>query len=236
MINQPQNPNKDYLIDEVLHVVKDLQVKFQSEDDEEKQWLIQNSPNPVVEELVKEMTVTMLHVLDAIGTLEPVNGMTISKQFGFSKGSVSKITRRLIHKEIILSESLPGNRKEVLFRTTPLGKEIYRLHQAMHYQIDNGVNRFLQRYNEDELQFLVRTLRETLHTSWFHSETSGQSIATGEIDGNANGDADYQETIHSLNVKQEMNEIMGMLKKLDSRNLKKAKTILNDVFFEVYED
>ncbi|WP_286154941.1 hypothetical protein [Bacillus sp. FJAT-27264] len=38
----------------------------------------------------------MLHVLDAIGQLEAVNGITISKQFGFPKGSVSKITRKCV--------------------------------------------------------------------------------------------------------------------------------------------
>ena len=138
MINPSENQNRDHLIQEVLEAVKDIQIRFQTEEDEEKQWLIQNSPNPAVEELIKEMTVTMLHVLDAIGTLEPVNGITISKQFGFSKGTVSKITRRLVSQNIIVTESLPYNKKEVLFRTTTLGKEIYRLHQGLHHQIDLG--------------------------------------------------------------------------------------------------
>ncbi|WP_337098816.1 MarR family transcriptional regulator [Paenibacillus sp. YIM B09110] len=172
MVNHSEHSeeqNKDALIKALLEVVQNIQTKFLSEEDEERQWLIENSPNPVIAELVKEMTVMMLHVLDAIGKLEPVNGITISKQFGFSKGSISKITRKMADKQIIQFEYLPDNKKEILFRTTPLGKEIYQLHFDMHRQIDIGVNRYLKRYNESELQFLVNALSEALHTSWLNT-------------------------------------------------------------------
>ncbi|NHN32734.1 MarR family transcriptional regulator [Paenibacillus agricola] len=234
MINQLIE--KKFLIKELLETANEIHVRLQSEDDEEKQWMIQNSPNPVVAELMKEMTVLMLHVLDAIGKLEPINGITISKKFGISKGSVSKITRKLVDKQIILIEYLPDNKKEILFRTTSLGKEIFCLHQAMHHQIDIGANRFLQRYNEDELLFLLNALRETLHTSWIHWETIRESMAPSQKDVRTNEEPDTDKSLRSLTVTEEMNEIMVMLNKLDSRNLKKAKAILNDVFFSVYED
>lgn len=238
MIKPSNNHNKEHLINEVLEAVRDIQIKFQAEDDEEKEWLLHNSPNPEVQEIVQEMTVTMLHVLDAIGTLEPVNGITISKQFGFSKGTVSKITKRLVQKNIILPEYLPDNKKEVLFRMTKLGQDIYRLHQAMHQQIDLGANRFLQRYTEDELQFLVHALRDTAHTSWFHSEKDGPSMVTSEegpYPDEALNDNDNENT-KAVTINEEMNEITGMLHTLNSRDLKKAKAVLEDVFFTEYED
>ncbi|WP_127496766.1 MarR family transcriptional regulator [Paenibacillus glycanilyticus] len=176
MIDHSEEENKDALIKTLLEVVQDIQTKLLSEDDEEKQWLIKNSPSPVIANLVKEMTVMMLYVLDAIGKLEPVNGITISKKFGFSKGSISKITRKMVDKQIIQFEYLPDNKKEILFRTTSLGKEIYQLHLAMHRQIDSSVNHYLKRYNESELQFLVNALREALHTSWLYSGLNEESI------------------------------------------------------------
>ncbi|MFF2596721.1 MarR family transcriptional regulator [Priestia megaterium] len=232
MNNYSGKQNKDRLIKALMVSVNDLLHKFQREDDEEKQWLIQNSPTPVIAELMKDMTVNMLHVLSAIGKLEPVNGITISKQFGFSKGTVSKITRRLADKQIISFEYIPDNKKEVLFRTTPLGKEINRLHQALHEQIDIGVNHFLQRYNDDELQFLVNAIQETLHTSWVNTVTNEKSIALSKRDLYTKVEIDTYKTAGS----EEMNEVIEMLKKLDSRDLKKAKAILSDVFFSVYED
>ncbi|NOU68926.1 MarR family transcriptional regulator [Paenibacillus sp. LMG 31461] len=181
---------------------------------------------------MKEMTVNMLHVLSAIGKLEPVNGITISKQFGFSKGNVSKITKRLAEKQIIILEYIPDNKKEILFRTTSLGKEINTLHQALHTQIDIGVNQFLQRYNDDELRFLVNVFHETLQASWFPMESNEDSQALSKSKPKSIIGADPDKAT----VPNEMNEVIEILNKLDSRNLKKAKAILSTVFFSVYED
>ncbi|WP_232057851.1 helix-turn-helix domain-containing protein [Cohnella abietis] len=223
------------MIKKFLETANEIQRRFQTEDDEEKQWMIQNSPNPVIAELMKEMTVLSLHVLDAIGKLEPVNGNTISKQFGIPKGSVSKITRKLIARQIILIEHLPDNKKEILFRTTSLGREIYHLHAALHNQIDSNVNGFLQQYKEDDLRLIVSSLGEIVHSSWVYPSTIDESSVPSQKESLCE-DIETNIPLRSLVVNEEMNEIMEMLGKLDSRNLKRAKTILNDVFFTVYED
>ncbi|ETT53963.1 MULTISPECIES: MarR family transcriptional regulator [Paenibacillus] len=216
-------PNKDILIKKLIEKIPQLQKRFQSEDDEEKAWLIQNCSNPLIIDFLQDSTVMMLHVIDAIGQLEPVNGTTISKQFGIPKGSVSKITRRLVQQEIIRTEFLPDNKKEVLFLTTPLGKEIFDLHLALHKQMNKGINRFLQRYNTDELLFIIQAFEDTLEASWVHSEsvaekellTTGASLEPVEND--------------------EMSQIVDMLNQLDTRNLKKAKTVLQAMFFTPFD-
>ncbi|MEK4192241.1 MULTISPECIES: MarR family transcriptional regulator [Paenibacillus] len=216
-------PNKDILIKKLIEKIPQLQKRFQSEDDEEKEWLIQNCSNPLIIDFLQDSTVMMLHVIDAIGQLEPVNGTTISKQFGIPKGSVSKITRRLVQQEIIRTEFLPDNKKEVLFLTTPLGKEIFDLHLALHKQMNKGINRFLQRYNTDELLFIIQAFEDTLEASWVHSEsvaekellTTGASLEPVEND--------------------EMSQIVDMLNQLDTRNLKKAKAVLQAMFFTPFD-
>lgn len=216
-------PNKDILINKLIEKIPQLQKRFQSEDDEEKEWLIQNCSNPLIIDFLQDSTVMMLHVIDAIGQLEPVNGTTISKQFGIPKGSVSKITRRLVQQEIIRTEFLPDNKKEVLFLTTPLGKEIFDLHLALHKQMNKGINRFLQRYNTDELLFIIQAFEDTLEASWVHSEsvaekellTTGASLEPVEND--------------------EMSQIVDMLNQLDTRNLKKAKAVLQAMFFTPFD-
>ncbi|WP_339812145.1 MarR family transcriptional regulator [Paenibacillus sp. FSL R7-0189] len=216
-------PNKDILIKKLIEKIPQLQKRFQSEDDEEKAWLIQNCSNPLIIDFLQDSTVMMLHVIDAIGQLEPVNGTTISKQFGIPKGSVSKITRRLVQQEIIRTEFLPDNKKEVLFLTTSLGKEIFDLHLALHKQMNKGINRFLQRYNTDELLFIIQAFEDTLEASWVHSEsvaekellTTGASLEPVEND--------------------EMSQIVDMLNQLDTRNLKKAKAVLQAMFFTPFD-
>ncbi len=128
--------------------------------------MVRNFNNPAIVELLQDATLLMLRVLDAVGRLEPVNGITISKQAQIPKGSVSKITRRLIAKKLITKESLPHNKKEILFRTTPLGKELFDTHRAFDQHMEKGFIRFMQRYNRDELGFIVRVLQDFTGTSF----------------------------------------------------------------------
>lgn len=220
--------DKDSLIKKVMDTIPKLQKRFQMEDDEEKQWLRQNCSNPAILNFLEDSTVMMLHVIDAIGQLEPVNGTTISKKFGIPKGSVSKVTRKLLLKQIISIEFLPDNKKEVYFRTTPLGKEIFHLHEALHRRMNVGINQFLQKYNVEELLFVIRGLEDTLEASWINPEFSATQAEAERLSHSVE---EGSEAIESA----EMNEIVEMLQQLDHRGLKKAKTILKDVFFTSFD-
>ncbi len=153
-------------IAEIMALLSKLSEQLKPENNETKQWMVQNSQNPKVAELLQDSTLMMLRVLDAIGQLEPVNGINISKQFRIPKGSVSKATRRLITKKLIKKESLPNNKKEVLFRLTPLGRELFDVHRAFDQQMERGFIRFLQKYDADQLQFIVRVLQDSIATSF----------------------------------------------------------------------
>src|SRR4030095_5602492 len=158
------------MIVEIMSLLSKVSEKFAPENLGMKQWMAQNFNNPKIAELLQDSTIMMLRVLDAIGRLEPVNGITISKQFRIPKGSVSKTTRRLIARKLIKAAARPNNKKEILYRTTPLGKEIFLAHQAFDGQIEKGFVQFLQKYGEDELQFIVRVLRDATEATFLDLE------------------------------------------------------------------
>lgn len=163
------------LAGQIIALMGKVTERFESEDREEWQWLAQHSQNPQTTELMRDMSVTAAHVIDAIGRLEPVNGITISAQFHIPKGTVSKVTRRLMAQKLVSSESLPNNKKEVLFRLTPLGRELFQVHRAFDDQMERGFTRFLQRYSPDELRQLVRVLQDAIEASFL---TLGQESQT----------------------------------------------------------
>ncbi len=169
----PASPDdeKALLTAEILALLSKVSDRLEPESDDMKQWMAEHFSNPVLVELLQDTTLMGLRVLDAIGRLEPVNGITISEQFHIPKGTVSKITRRLIAQKLITSESLPNNRKEVLFRTTALGRELFLAHRAFDEQMEKRFVRFLQRYTPDELRFLVRVLQEVAKTPWLESDS-----------------------------------------------------------------
>jgi DNA-binding MarR family transcriptional regulator len=168
----------DAQIADILALLSKLSERFEPEDGEMKRWMIEHFPNPVLVDLLTDTTVMMLRVLDAIGQLEPVNGITISKQYRIPKGSVSKATRRLIAKKLVQQESLPNNKKEVLFRTTPLGAELFHAHRAFDQQMERGFVQFMGRYNSDELGFLVRVLNDVIDTSFLYPDAQPAETTT----------------------------------------------------------
>ena len=84
------------LVEQILALLSKVTERFDSDENEAWQWFAQHSNNPLIVELLRDSTTTTLRVLDAIGRSEPVNGITISEQFRIPKGTVSKITRRLV--------------------------------------------------------------------------------------------------------------------------------------------
>ena len=159
---------------EVLALLAKVTERFETEGNEEWRWIAAHSQNPLVVEVLRDSSVTTLRVIDAIGRLEPVNGITISARFHIPKGTVSKVTRRLIARKLVSVESLPNNRKEVLFRLTPLGRAIFEVHRAFDEQMERGFIQFLRRYSADELRLLVRVLHEAADASFL--SLGGQSV------------------------------------------------------------
>jgi len=73
-----------------------------------------------------------------------------------------------INDDVVNKESLPNNKKEVLFRTTPLGHELFLAHRAFDEHMERGFVRFLQKYSAEELNFLIRLLQDVVDTSFLN--------------------------------------------------------------------
>jgi DNA-binding MarR family transcriptional regulator len=158
--------NKRALTGEILTLMGEVSERFEPDNQEMKQWMMEHFHNPIIVDLLRETTFTMLRVLDAVGQLEPVNGITIAKQYRIPKGSVSKSTRRLLAQDLISKEPLPNNKKEFLFRLTPLGRELFEAHRAFDQQMERGFVQFLSRYSADDLRFIARLLSDIRETSF----------------------------------------------------------------------
>ena len=171
----PSQAQPEPLITEVLALLGQVAHRFDSEDHENWQWLAEHSDNSQTVEILRDLTLVTMRVIDAIGHLEPVNGATISAQFRIPKGTVSKVTRRLVAQELVQTESLPNNKKEILFRLTPLGAEVWRVNRAFDERMQRGFTQFLRRYTLDELRFLVRLLGDAATASFM---TLGEQEST----------------------------------------------------------
>jgi len=148
------------LIGEIEQLLFEAITQRQSDVEAEKQWLLKNCANNSLSEIISDLTVTAFHILDAIGQLQPINSIDITKKAGIPKGTVSKNIKKLMSKELIAKVPLPDNKKESILSLTPLGEELFELHRALHQKFDSEFSAFLEQYDTSELQFLVRFLKD----------------------------------------------------------------------------
>ncbi|MDN5913982.1 MAG: MarR family transcriptional regulator [Pseudonocardia sp.] len=133
--------------------------RFAVEDDAEQQWLVDHC-SPEAAQLVPRLSVHALHLLDAIPAEGSVNIVGLSHVSGVPKGTVSKTVRRLVTDGVVARHQLPGNRKEVHLRLSPIGAELQQAHQSLHEQMGHGLQAFLNRYDAEELAVITRVLAD----------------------------------------------------------------------------
>lgn len=152
---------------ELVAAITDLTARlFQrlSDEDVDERAHMRKQCSPEAQDALAQMSVEALHLLDAIPAegggsgAETVNVVGLSKVTGSPKGTVSKRLQRLAEIGVVERRQLPGNRKEVHVRPTPIGLEIQAAHRDLHQQMSALPEIFLRRYSVEELEVIARVL------------------------------------------------------------------------------
>jgi DNA-binding MarR family transcriptional regulator len=150
-----QSQESVQLIEQIVQLGTRM-MQQEEERDRERLLLLRKTKGQAFADLLQSMTIAALHVLEAIGQHEPINGIHIAKEVEITKGAVSKIARKLLDQQLIVAERLPGNKKDLYFRLTGKGQEIFHWHQSLHEELEGQVKQFLRRYSLDELRLIAR--------------------------------------------------------------------------------
>lgn len=101
-----------------------------------------------------------IHTISAIEDLNEANVTNISEYLKITKGAVSKITKKLISKELIKSYKVSNNKQKVFFELTDKGKIIYHEHKKRHDLWLKRDDEFFKQFSKDDINticdFMVR--------------------------------------------------------------------------------
>ena len=100
------------------------------------------------------------HCIDFIGRLTLPNVTKVAEHMGMTRGAVSKLTKKLLAKGLIGKYTLETNHKEVYFRLTEAGKELFDEHARRHERWERRDMEFLERYPEEEIVIVRRFMQE----------------------------------------------------------------------------
>lgn len=112
------------------------------------------------EEIFDGISLAEVHTIDWIGTLSQANVTKVANKMGMTRGAISKINRKLLNKALIQSYQLPENNKEIYYRLTERGQQVYNEHLTCHNKAKQDKLSVLEGYNDQEQLIILRFLND----------------------------------------------------------------------------
>ncbi|WP_037288221.1 MarR family winged helix-turn-helix transcriptional regulator [Saccharibacillus sacchari] len=85
-----------------------------------------------MEEALKGHKSSEVHCIEYIGKHVDPNVTRLAEAFYMTRGAISKITKKLLDKGLIESYQSSENKKEIYFRLTPEGRNVFEIHENLH--------------------------------------------------------------------------------------------------------
>ena len=109
---------------------------------------------------LEEYSYSETHCIDYIGKTELPNVTKIADNMQMTRGAISKMTKKLLAKGLIEKYSLESNKKEIYFRLTESGLELYKEHEKRHKLWEQRDSKFLERYSPEEMGIITKFMKE----------------------------------------------------------------------------
>lgn len=102
--------------------------------------------------------VSEIHCLDFIGKIKDPNVTKISQSMNMTRGAISKLCKKLLSNNLIDKYKKPENDKEIYFKLTELGEELYKYHEIKHKQWEERNNKFFKNVTKQEREIVASFL------------------------------------------------------------------------------
>ncbi|WP_221469417.1 MarR family transcriptional regulator [Cohnella nanjingensis] len=109
---------------------------------------------------MRENTFLEVHCIDLIEKMQDANVSKLAKAFQVTRGAISKVTKGLIETGAIERYQKPDNKKEIYFKLTEVGREIYGEHEKMHQTRIEKDGDFFSPLSEEEKNQLIGMLNK----------------------------------------------------------------------------
>jgi DNA-binding MarR family transcriptional regulator len=104
---------------------------------------------------LKDYKSSEVHCIEYIGKNVDSNVTKLAESFYMTRGAISKIAKKLIKKGIIESYQKPDNKKEIYFRLTEQGKEIYKIHEELHKEFRERDKAVFEQVTEEQFDIML---------------------------------------------------------------------------------
>ncbi|MGG5737571.1 MULTISPECIES: MarR family transcriptional regulator [Bacillus cereus group] len=108
-----------------------------------------------MEEGLKGFKSSEVHCIEYIENNADSNVTQLAEAFYVTRGAISRMTKKLMQKGLIESYQKSENKKEIYFRLTEQGKEIYKIHEDLHKEFQERDKAVFEQVTEEEFESII---------------------------------------------------------------------------------
>ncbi|MED3036608.1 MarR family transcriptional regulator [Bacillus thuringiensis] len=108
-----------------------------------------------MEEGLKGFKSSEVHCIEYIENNADSNVTQLAEAFYVTRGAISRMTKKLIQKGFVESYQKSENKKEIYFRLTEQGKEIYKIHENLHKEFQERDKAVFEQVTEEEFNSII---------------------------------------------------------------------------------
>lgn len=108
-----------------------------------------------MEESLKDYKSSEVHYIECIGRNIDSNVTKLAESLYMTRGAISKMAKKLISKGIIESYQKPDNKKEIYFKLTEKGQEIYKVHEKLHEEFELRDKAVFEQITEEQFDSML---------------------------------------------------------------------------------
>ncbi|EHL73591.1 hypothetical protein HMPREF1014_02401 [Bacillus sp. 7_6_55CFAA_CT2] len=108
-----------------------------------------------MEEGLKGFKSSEVHCIEYIENNADSNVTQLAEAFYVTRGAISRMTKKLIQKGLVESYQKLENKKEIYFKLTEQGKEIYKIHENLHKEFQERDKAVFEQVTEEEFDSII---------------------------------------------------------------------------------
>lgn len=97
-----------------------------------------------------------VHCIEYIGKHTDPNVTRLASALYMTSGAISKIMKKLIRKGLVESYKKPDNKKEIYFRLTKQGADVYRIHEELHKEFRERDRAVFEQVTAEQFDGMLR--------------------------------------------------------------------------------
>ena len=118
---------------------------------------------PEVELALKDYKLSEIELIENIALIPNANVTKLAAASYMTRGAISKITKKLIAKNMIESYQSVENKKEIYFRLTTNGQKINDIHQKLHQSFLERDKEVFKHMTDEEFDTIFRFIGRYRH-------------------------------------------------------------------------